>query len=190
MNESLIAVPSNIKHSSVKSDWQTPPEIIGSVRYVLGTIDLDPASSKKANKTIKATQIITINENALNIKWWCDRPSTIYLNPPSGKIKNRSVPCLFWAKLMDHLEKGLIKHAIYMAFSIEQLSKSEVYHERSMLDFLVCFPRQRIRFLNSNGDSGNAPSHHNAIVYVPGTICQEQKFIEEFSCYGRITTKA
>lgn len=177
----------NIKHSSVKSDWQTPPEIMGGIRHVLGIIDLDPASSEEANKRIRATKIITSGVDAFSMKWWCDRPSTIYLNPPSGKIKNRSVPCLFWAKLMDHFEAGLIKHAIYMAFSVEQLNKSETYHKYSMLDFLVCFPRKRIQFLDSERKPGAAPSHHNAIIYIPGTEDRKRDFIDEFSGDGRIT---
>jgi len=48
-----------INQSSGDTEIYTPPEIVEAWRAVLGTIDLDPASSELANKNIGAKQIYT-----------------------------------------------------------------------------------------------------------------------------------
>jgi hypothetical protein len=49
-------------------EWHTPPEYLERVRAVLGGIDLDPASSKVAQKSVRAKRYFTKVEDALNRK--------------------------------------------------------------------------------------------------------------------------
>ena len=45
--------------SRATDEWYTPAWIINAARRVLGTIDLDPASSAIANQTVQATNYYT-----------------------------------------------------------------------------------------------------------------------------------
>ena len=59
-------------------EWHTPPEYLERVRAVLGGIDLDPASSKVAQKTVKAKRYFTKVEDAINREWH----GRTFMNPP------------------------------------------------------------------------------------------------------------
>ena len=177
----------NIKHSSESAEWYTPPQIIQKVRAVLGEIELDPATSPTANLSIKANYFFTEEDDSLSMDTWCDLPMSIYLNPPGGKIGNKSQAGLFWAKLMDHCEQGLVRHAIFMAFSTEQLSVSQNYHRYSQADFTVCLPRKRIKFISPYNEDAKQPSHASAIIYIPGSLDKTQEFIEHFRSLGAFT---
>jgi hypothetical protein len=50
-------------------EWYTPAEYIESARYAMGGIDLDPASSFIAQKTVRATVFFTMAEDALASSW-------------------------------------------------------------------------------------------------------------------------
>lgn len=162
----------------------TPPEIIELARTVLGTIELDPASSVYANQFVKAAKIYTQDVDALSLARWADFPTSIYLNPPGGKSGNKSVTGLFWDKLMEHLDAGLLSHAIFMSFSVEALQSTQLSSRRPMMDFPICVPRRRIRFVDPGDATKQQPSHSNAIVYVPGVVNRTSVFKEVFSAIG------
>lgn len=166
----------NVQHSSRTDRWFTPVYIIEMVKEVLGPIDLDPASEEEANEIIGAKKIYT--ENALAESWVAD---TVFLNPPGTKIGNQSQSALFWQKLVYHFDRGDIKEAIFMAFSAELLSTSQKYGTKSLLDFTICVPRNRIRFVDTLHPGKVAPSHSNVIVYLGA---HPEKFKNIFSKIG------
>lgn len=177
----------NIQHSSRNDDWMTPHWVIDLVKNVLGEIELDPASSEKANDYIKAKKIYTIDDDALSLDKWCNVPSTIYINPPGGKLGNKSKTGLFWQKLMQHREQGLINHAIFMCFSIEALQSTQLLTDcLSIGEFPICIPKRRIAFVDPTTNNRNQPSHSNCIVYVPGIVNNYSLFREMFSELGTI----
>jgi hypothetical protein len=52
-------------------------------------------------------------------------------------------------------------------------------------EFSYCVPARRISFIDPNtGKPGNAPTHSNCIVYVPGKLDATTLFIETFSKLG------
>ena len=47
-------------------EWITNRDLVDSAQYVLGGIDLDPASSNTANEYVGAKEIYTIKDDGLN----------------------------------------------------------------------------------------------------------------------------
>lgn len=125
----------NIKHSSRTDLWYTPMPIINLIREVIGTIDLDPASDLFGNSRIQATKYLTSEDDGLVSEW--DPYCSVYCNPPGGKIGNKSQVGLFWKKLMEYRDSGTLKHAIFMAFSIEAFQSTQRKGFQSMAEFLI-----------------------------------------------------
>lgn len=79
----------NIRHSSASVEHFTPGWLVEKARYVLGGIDLDPASSEEANRVVRAPRIYTRESNGLHQARWDGR--TI-LNPPGGLVDGAGMP--------------------------------------------------------------------------------------------------
>ena len=94
--------------SSESNEWYTPKEIMEAVRRVLGTIDLDPASTPEANETVKATKIYTIGDNGLRWQWH----GSVWLNPPYGKDRGRSRQEIWLRYLEYQYRKGNSQRAM------------------------------------------------------------------------------
>jgi len=172
----------NILHSSLSDEWGTPSYLVEMAREVLGTIELDPCSTSQWNMTVKANEF---SSSSLYTQW-CTEPKSIFINPPGGKIGNRSLTAMFWHALCEHLRKELIEHAIWMGFSLEQLAISQSYDDFKMINYPICIPTKRIKFDYQPGISGIAPSHSNFILYIPGCINRSEKFLKVFKELGAI----
>lgn len=141
----------SIKHSSETNEQYTPVPIIEMVRRVLGTIDLDPATSELANLRVQANRIFTQEDEmaTFEAKWH----GNVFMNPPGGAemvlrgTGHRSNPVLFWSKLMHawSVEKT-VNAAIVLGFTMEVLQSSQGVVEYPMLRFPFCVPRKRIAF--------------------------------------------
>lgn len=71
-----------INQDSGSKEWYTPPEIIEAARCTMGSIDLDPATTRRVNdKVVKARTIFTARENGLKREWY----GNVWLNPPFGR---------------------------------------------------------------------------------------------------------
>lgn len=177
-----------IQHSNKSSEWYTPSWILDAARDVLGPIDLDPATSPKANYEVMAARVngpgFEQPTNGLE-HYWSEpvqgeqRPCTIWLNPPSPAI-------VWWSKLIHELELGHVKHALFLAYNVQLAQVSQGKGIPSILDFPVCWFSKRIRFVGA----GNSPANASALVYVPGTIDRTEQFMLSFSQYGTITKPA
>lgn len=175
----------NIQHWSRSDSWATPVDILEKARVVLGCIGLDPASSREANTRVGADYYYTRQEDGLSLDWVPHQ--SVFLNPPGGKLGAKSKTQLFWTKLIQYRELGHLEHAIFMAFSAEALQTTQKPGQLSAFDFPTCIPRSRIRFDEWNGVryiTGKAPSHSNAIVYIPGTRDETKNFIKVFTTLG------
>lgn len=176
----------NIQHSSRSDQWFTPAHIVDKAREVLQGIDVDPASSFEANRTVKAARYITKEQDGLKTPWG---PGSVFLNPPGGKIGNRSLPELFWDRLIRHAEREpKFFGAIFLGFSIEALAVTQ-RSRRPMLAFPICVPARRIAFVPGwDGAPGvvekKAPSHANVIAYVPGLDDRTNAFVATFGALG------
>lgn len=179
---------SNIKHSSVSQEWYSPKTIIESARKVMGSIDTDPASSIKANQVVQAKSFYTKEDDGLLCSWY----GNVFLNPPGGKLKGKSLSKLFWERLMYESRCQRVKQAVVLAFSIELLQTSQLSDELDATDFMMCIPRRRLAFTDSNGNTVKSNTHASAIIYVNNNsdrqmqLVGQKLFADEFAEYGSI----
>ena len=152
-------------------EWYTPPEYLERVRAVLGSIDLDPASTKVAQKTVKANRYFTKVEDALNREWH----GRIFMNPPY----DRDLLPRFVEKLIGEFRAGRVCEAIVLVHS---LTDPSWFHDLAGCASAICFTRGRIPFVSPYGEA-NAPVHGSAFFYLGP--CRA-KFIEEFGAIGLV----
>jgi phage N-6-adenine-methyltransferase len=140
----------HVSNNSGENEWYTPPEYIEAARTVMGSIDLDPASSDKAQETVKAERYYTIDDNGLSRPW----QGNVWLNPPySGDLVGR-----FIEKVCEESPKQfvvLVNNATETAWFQQLVSASNV----------LCFPSGRIRFLNRDGKPEFTPLQGQAFAY-------------------------
>lgn len=172
----------NPQHLSKDDSWATPFYIIHKVEAVLKGIDFDPASSEGANEIVLAKNYF--NKDGLTAEW---EPGSVYLNPPGGKIGNRSSAVVWWEALMERRERQEFTHGIFMGFSLEILQTSQDKGFKDLLEFPMCVPSKRIRFLNATTkEEQKSPTHSQVISYVPGSEDNTKGFLKHFAQIGSV----
>lgn len=179
----------NAQHLSKSAEWYTPGYVTDAAKAVLGQIDLDPFSSEKANDTVGALWYYDQEADGLSSSWQHPYrpyvPMTLFINPPGGKHKGVSMPRLAWNKLQMALFEGTVKHAIWIAYSIEQLQQLQKPVETSIGKYPMCIIDHRLRFIQ-DGKPMSSPTHGNAAVYIPGTLDESVNFEYIFSQFGQV----
>ena len=134
-------------------EWYTPPEYIEAAREAMGGIDLNPASSDKAQETVKARRHYTIADDGLAREWH----GRVFLNPPYSL--RLIVP--FIKKLVDEYKAGRTQSAILLT---NDSTDTEWFRVAQEACSAICFVDTRIRFYKANGERCN-PSQGNAFFY-------------------------
>lgn len=132
-----------------------------------------------------AARIITSDSLA---KVWEGR--SVFLNPPGGKVGNKSQAALFFWKLVEAVNIGAISHAVYVGFSLEQMQTTQVGGGPSIGSFPICIPEKRIRYDLAGGTPGPSPTHSSVIVYVYRDIDKRDKFYNAFNDLGVVINLA
>jgi len=153
--------------SEGNNDWYTPDSYVESARKVLISIDLDPASSDLAQKTIKATEYHTEESNGLNQEW---KDKTIWMNPPYSMPLIRE----FIDKLIDESTKSWI-------VLTNNSSDTGWFHKLLSESDLICLTKGRVSF--ENGEKVMATRQGQAFFYKGDN---QAEFAEEFKQYGAI----
>lgn len=182
----------NAQHSSVTVEHYSPLELIEAARDVMGgDIHLDPATTYSVNKhNVKAHDYFTKDNDGLSRNWW----GCVWLNPPGGRVGNKSSAAIWWNKLVTEYLEGRVQQAIFLGFSIEILATTQDFGEgRWIGDFPFCVPRARIDFLKEAEPGvfveNNNPTHANVIVFLPPAMGADEavwRFHEIFSKFGRV----
>lgn len=141
----------HVAYNSGNNEWYTPSEYIEAARTVMGEINLDPASSEIANKTVKADHIYTVEDNGLEKPWF----GNVWLNPPYAS----DLIGKFAEKVVNEL--GNIKQAIVL---VNNATETEWFYGMVTNATAVCFPKSRVKFYTPDGKTG-APLQGQAIIY-------------------------
>lgn len=170
-------VKTKVAANHIESDgdeWYTPDEYIQSARTVLGTIDLDPATTSVAQEIVAAKKFYTKDDDGLTKRWF----GTVWLNPPY------SYPLVeqFTTHAINQYQKGNVKAGIVLTNNCTDAAWFQALIER----FPVCFTRGRISFWQPNQKSFAA--RQGQVFFYMGK--HADRFIEEFSQYGPVLIKA
>lgn len=206
------------QHSSESVEHYTPREFVEAERRVMGGIDFDPFSCATANRVVGAARFLTRAEEGLSagrtadhrgsvgdgfVQEWAGR---VHCNPPGGVFAagesgrpGRSRQCAAWFKLAAEWCSGRVRSAVFVAFSLEVLQRTQMVPVRGMLpiplDFPVCYPARRVPYDRADGESGAQPPHASAFVYLPDCdrgvrdwcrVPGVRRFVREFTRFGRV----
>lgn len=165
----LIKDKPHVSFNSGENEWYTPPEYILAVRKVMGSIDLDPASTEIANQIVGASQYFTKEDDGLTKEW----QGRIFMNPPYASDLIKS----FAVKFSSHYRNGDIKEGIVL---VNNATETTWFAEFVKCAAAIIFTTGRIRFLHPQGNPG-APLQGQALIYFGE---QKDLFLEEFSTFG------
>lgn len=157
----------HVSYNSGNNEWYTPSDIIEMARNVMGSIDLDPASSTEANNVVKAAKIFDIVINGLEQEW----SGNVWLNPPYG---TESVG-KFVDKLLEELPN--IQQAIVL---VNNATETEWFGKLVEFTKAMCFPKGRIRYWVP-GEKTGSPLQGQALFYYGDN---RERFIEVFKEKG------
>ena len=136
-----------------ENEWYTPAEYLEAARDVLGGIDLDPASSDKAQEHVSADCYFTKTNSGLDQSWY----GRVWLNPPYAQ----PLIAEFVSKMVREIGIGRVKAAIMLTHNY---TDTAWFHEAAHACAAVCFTRGRVKFFNAKGAIA-APTQGQAFFY-------------------------
>lgn len=168
--ESLSSVFNHRAQGTGENEWYTPSEYVEAVRDVLGVIDLDPASSLSANKTVKAKRFYSKGDDGLSRSWESD---TLWMNPPYSQPHITQ----FVEKLVNSVESGYVTEAIALTHNY---TDTTWFHLAQKSCNAICFTRGRIGFESPDGLKASA-TQGQAFFYFGSNV---KKFADRFMSIG------
>jgi phage N-6-adenine-methyltransferase len=151
-----------------ENEWYTPPEYIEAARKVMGGIDLDPASSERAQEYIQADDYFTRDQDGLSQQW----AGRVWLNPPFSK----DLIFDFVKKLVDEATAGNVDEAILLTHNY---TDTAWFHVAEEIAALICFTRGRVKFIDENGEEC-APTQGQAFFYFGDNKDRFRSYFSEF----------
>jgi phage N-6-adenine-methyltransferase len=152
-----------------ENEWYTPQEYVEAARSVLGAIDLDPATSERAQSLIQASRFYTKEDDALTREWG----GRVWLNPPYSQPDIAH----FVSKAVHEYAEGRVSEAVVLTHNY---TDTRWFHELFGAADAVCFTRGRVKFYNQDGEVA-APSQGQAFTYFGANV---PRFAEIFSAFG------
>jgi ParB/RepB/Spo0J family partition protein len=157
-----------IKGSPASTERYTPPELMTAVRRALGRIDLDPASSREANKTVEATSFFNKRMDGLKQRWH----GRVFLNPPFNDWPN------WMSKLDQEIKSGRVKQAVVVG-----PANISAFRPLLLRGGLLLVPTERPKFHDPTTDRLVDPPFGSLICYVGP---ERKRFVEVFGGQGLI----
>jgi len=158
----------HVANNSGDNEWYTPKPYIEAARAVMGTIDLDPASSQEANKIVKAEAIHTAEDNGLKQDW----AGRLWLNPPyASELVGK-----FIEKLAASVESGEVTEALVL---VNNGTETKWFARLASVSAMLCFPTGRVKFWHPNKVA--TPLQGQAVAYIGKN---GKRFAEHFKSFG------
>ena len=176
-----------------KCDLAPPAPVIQGARSVLGTIDLDPYSTKDINRSVMAARFFDRNketlENIIRKTWDTPNEGRVFVGAPTGAALTRRLI----NKTLAEYRQGRISHAVIWMAHNEAIIRAPW-----LWDFPMCIPFRRLRpqWLDDELETfrGISPSDWSAVAYLPPTDPNKfhtalSRFHNVFSPIGRVVFK-
>ena len=156
--------------NSGENEWYTPPKYIAAAREVMGGIDLDPASSVKANSIVQADQFYTKADDGLAQEW----SGRVWLNPPY----ENTLISRFADKVVDEYKRDRIEAACVL---VNNASDTAWFLTLAKVANARCDFTKRITYLNADLKPENTPLQGQSLLYFGG---DGKKFVAVFRSMG------
>lgn len=184
------------QHSAETVRHGTPPEVVDLAYRALGAIDLDPTSDHTLNAWVGAHRYLTAEQDATRMPWFAGGPAplrvltaappshtpeTALCNPPGGLIKE------LWYSLCSYWARGWISSAVWVGFSVEQLTylqRTRAAHHPLQLP--TCFPRRRLAYRTPSGEIAASPPHASYLTLLTFDAGVRRRFVEAARPLGYI----
>lgn len=154
--------------SQSTNEWYTPPHIIELARWVLGGIDLDPASNDIAQQWIQAARYYTA-DTPLQADW----SGRVWLNPPFS-----DTPA--W---VARLERAYTCGDVSAALLLVNTAPGYAWWEHLWRCRPVCLLRDRLCFVRADGGTSGQAKKGQTVAYFGTDI---RRFVDGFSPLGRM----
>jgi phage N-6-adenine-methyltransferase len=167
----IANAPNRLAHYSGDFEWYTPADYLEAARAVLGTIDLDPASTSTANTVVQARQFYSLEDDGLAHDWH----GRVWLNPPYVN----ALVTQFSEKLAASVQAGTVTAAIVL---VNNTTETQWFRTLSDLATAICFPTGRVRFWKPEQVT-DTPLQGQAVIYIgPNT----GRFGDAFRPFGQV----
>jgi phage N-6-adenine-methyltransferase len=140
----------------------------------MGSIDLDPASSDVANKTVMATEFYNEDDDGLTKDWY----GNVWLNPPYSQPQISKFSDAVVAK------RGQYESAVVL---VNNATETQWLQQMMNVCDAMCFIHGRIKFLDVNGVASGAPLQGQCVLYFGKQV---DAFITQFKGFGICMVKA
>jgi len=186
LTRKAVTTPHVTKNTG-NNEWYTPPVILAAARAAMGGIDLDPASSVKAQETVQAARFFTAEDDGLAQQW----AGNVWLNPPYAN----SLVGRFVDKLISEWEAGRVRQALVLVNNATETAWAQRLLTAASA---VCFIRGRVRYLDATGKPANTPLQGQMVVHLgeawpsgglraPGT--PRRQFGDAFEVLGTVMAR-
>lgn len=162
----------HVANNSGNNEWYTPEKYIALARSVMGSIDLDPASSEIANRVIQAETFFTAEDDGRTKQW----DGNVWMNPPYAQ------PLIsdFAEAVASKFQSGEIRQACIL---VNNATETQWFQRMMEAARAVCFTKGRIKFVDVDGNPGGSPLQGQAIIYM-GPYTRE--FADAFRAEGTV----
>lgn len=163
-----------INQTSGEVEYYTPMPIVDAARRVMDSIDLDPASSARANERVKAQKYFTAQDNGLKQLWF----GTVWCNHPFGRTANP-----LWVNKMV-LEYNRME--VLAVTCITFAATSEEWFQ-PLAQFAQCYLTPRTNYYLPDGSLKRGVSKGSVVTYMGPAL---DRFVKEFASFGVVKVKA